>query len=104
MAFTKRELSPRPEPKRAELDVSGPDSLRTTSNQLRVMLNPAGCDLVKEKDIVVDRKMASPFHSVSVNLKAMLNLLMVFNEEAFAYCWSVARANTGITRWKYCFG
>ncbi|KAJ6935365.1 hypothetical protein NC652_010396 [Populus alba x Populus x berolinensis] len=45
MAFTKRELSPRPEPKRAELDVSGPDSLRTTSNQLRVMLNPAGCDL-----------------------------------------------------------
>ncbi|KAL3596333.1 hypothetical protein D5086_007970 [Populus alba] len=45
MAFTKRELSPRPESKRAELDVSGPDSLRTTSNQLRVMLNPAGCDL-----------------------------------------------------------
>ncbi|KAL9392595.1 hypothetical protein Peur_016515 [Populus x canadensis] len=45
MAFTKRELSPRPESKRAELDVSGPDSLRSTSNQLRVMLNPAGCDL-----------------------------------------------------------
>ncbi|KAH8511967.1 hypothetical protein H0E87_009237 [Populus deltoides] len=45
MAFTKRELSPRPESKRAELDASGPDSLRSTSNQLRVMLNPAGCDL-----------------------------------------------------------
>jgi hypothetical protein len=25
---------------------------------------------------VVDRKMASPFHSVRVNLKAMLNLLV----------------------------
>ncbi|KAJ6925732.1 hypothetical protein NC651_010220 [Populus alba x Populus x berolinensis] len=94
MAFTKRELSPLPESKRAELDVSGPDSLRSTSNQLRLMLNPAGCDLVKEKDIVVDSKMASPFHSVC----------MFFNEEAIAYCWSVARANAGITRWKYFFG
>ncbi|KAI4296618.1 hypothetical protein L6164_036564 [Bauhinia variegata] len=51
----------------------------------RVVLNPADCDL--------------DFNIGSVGLVGS-----ALYEKGFAYCWSGARANVGITGGKYCFG
>ncbi|XP_028202218.1 heterogeneous nuclear ribonucleoprotein U-like protein 1 isoform X2 [Glycine soja] len=53
-------------------------------SSLRVFLNPADCDL--------------DFH-IDGNGHVGYGL----HEEGFAYCWSGARANVGITRGRYCF-
>ncbi|CDO99634.1 unnamed protein product [Coffea canephora] len=51
----------------------------------RVLLNPADCDI--DFNIEEDGLRGSALY-----------------EEGFAYCWSGARANVGITGGKYCFG
>ncbi|KAG7964128.1 hypothetical protein I3843_09G153100 [Carya illinoinensis] len=51
----------------------------------RVVLNPADCNL--DFNIVGNGLQGSALH-----------------EQGFAYCWSGARGNVGITRGKYCFG
>ncbi|CAK7350718.1 unnamed protein product [Dovyalis caffra] len=80
----KLELPPEPEFQKAEIDATEPDSPKSTSSQLRVTLNPTDCSL--DFDIEQDGLQGSGLH-----------------EEGFAYCWSGARANVGITGGKYCF-
>ncbi|CAL5409752.1 unnamed protein product [Camellia sinensis] len=89
MESTKREL-PRPdssdEPvvaKKAKL-VEAESSDPPKPHQ-RVLLNPADCDL--DFNIEGNGLQGSALH-----------------EKGFAYCWSGARANVGITGGKYCFG
>lgn len=75
--------------KKAKLDVPGvhvrPVSPPPTGPLPRVALNPADCDV--DFDIGLNGLQGSALH-----------------ENGFAYCWSGARANVGITGGKYCFG
>lgn len=89
MESTKREL-PRPdssdEPvvaKKAKLFEA--ESSDPPKPHQRVLLNPADCDL--DFNIEGNGLQGSALH-----------------EKGFAYCWSGARANVGITGGKYCFG
>lgn len=52
---------------------------------VRVVLNPADCDL-------------------DINIKEDGLLASALHEQGFAYCWSGARANVGVIGGKYCFG
>ncbi|XP_014517726.2 heterogeneous nuclear ribonucleoprotein U-like protein 1 isoform X1 [Vigna radiata var. radiata] len=63
---------------------SAPES-DVSASTLRVILNPADCDL----DFNID-------HNGLVGYG--------LHQDGFAYCWSGARANVGIIRGKYCFG
>ncbi|KAK7246591.1 hypothetical protein RIF29_41460 [Crotalaria pallida] len=54
-------------------------------SSLQVLLNPADCDL-------------------DFNIEGNGLVGYGLYEEGFAYCWSGARANVGITRGRYCFG
>ncbi|XP_021662568.2 uncharacterized protein LOC110651516 isoform X3 [Hevea brasiliensis] len=92
MASTKREFQPedepeseQPESKRIRSDADGLDSPKTQPCRNSVVLNHADCNL--DFDIGNDGLKGSALH-----------------EEGFAYCWSGARANFGITGGKYCFG
>ncbi|KAJ9566562.1 hypothetical protein OSB04_002528 [Centaurea solstitialis] len=58
----------------------------------RVVLNPADCDLGRSFDLLPD------FNVEGNGLKGS-----ALYEHGFAYCWSGARANIGITGGKYCF-
>ncbi|XP_059659752.1 uncharacterized protein LOC132306387 [Cornus florida] len=83
MASTKRELpkaeSGEPETKKTKFD-------KTESKAKTVVeLNPADCDL--DFNVEGNGLQGSALH-----------------EQGFAYCWSGARANVGITGGKYCFG
>ncbi|KAH6776051.1 hypothetical protein C2S52_013612 [Perilla frutescens var. hirtella] len=86
MASVKRELPLSDEQllKKARIAESEP-SLSAVDSNTRVVLNPADCDI--DFNIERDGLLGSALH-----------------EEGFAYCWSGARANIGITRGKYCFG
>ncbi|KAI3466638.1 hypothetical protein Pfo_023301 [Paulownia fortunei] len=86
MASTKREspLSDEPQIKKARAAESEPSQSAASSN-LRVVVNPADCDI--DFNVEGDGLQGSALY-----------------EEGFAYCWSGARANIGITRGKYCFG
>ncbi|XP_068497042.1 uncharacterized protein [Phaseolus vulgaris] len=86
MASTKRRLE---EEENAHLlskkvRESAPES-DVSASTLRVILNPADCDL----DFNIDRCGLAGYG---------------LHGEGFAYCWSGARANVGIIRGKYCFG
>ncbi|TKY71625.1 Heterogeneous nuclear ribonucleoprotein U protein 1 [Spatholobus suberectus] len=54
-------------------------------SSLRVLLNPADCDL-----------------DFNIDCNGLVGYGL--HEEGFAYCWSGARANMGITGGRYCFG
>ncbi|XP_011087023.2 heterogeneous nuclear ribonucleoprotein U-like protein 1 [Sesamum indicum] len=86
MASTKRELpfsdeSKLKKPRVAELERFQSPAMAN----LRVVLNPADCDI--DFNVGRDGLQGSALY-----------------EEGFAYCWSGARANIGVTRGKYCFG
>ncbi|KAL6544783.1 hypothetical protein OROMI_023645 [Orobanche minor] len=87
MASTKRELPFDDEfqLKRARVEERAPSSSSAANSNLRVVLNPADCDI--DFNVEGDGLRGSALY-----------------EEGFAYCWSGARANIGITRGKYCFG
>ncbi|KAG8635334.1 hypothetical protein MANES_16G020600v8 [Manihot esculenta] len=92
MASSKREFAreddaqpEQPESKRIRSDADGSDSPKIQPCRNSVVLNPADCNL--DFDIGDDGLKGSALH-----------------EEGFAYCWSGARANFGITGGKYCFG
>ncbi|KAL3851272.1 hypothetical protein ACJIZ3_013154 [Penstemon smallii] len=75
-----------------ELPLSGESQFKkakvaesVANSNLRVILNPADCDI-----------------DFNVEGKGLQGSALY--EEGFAYCWSGARANTGITRGKYYFG
>ncbi|KAK4421260.1 Heterogeneous nuclear ribonucleoprotein U-like protein 1 [Sesamum alatum] len=86
MASTKRELPFSDEPQLKKPRVAELERLQSAAiTNLRVVLNPADCDI----DFNVGRD--------GLQGSALC-------EEGFAYCWSGARANIGITRGKYCFG
>ncbi|KAL3615046.1 hypothetical protein CASFOL_040707 [Castilleja foliolosa] len=87
MASAKRELpfSGEAQLKRAKVDEWEPSSSSAAGSNLRVVLNPADCDI--DFNVEGDGLRGSALY-----------------EEGFAYCWSGARANIGITRGKYCFG
>ncbi|GFZ06259.1 hypothetical protein Acr_18g0004290 [Actinidia rufa] len=61
-----------------------PEAKKSKATQ-RVVLNPADCDL----DFNIEGNGLQGF---------------ALHEQGFAYCWSGARANVGISRGKYCFG
>ncbi|XP_009758277.1 uncharacterized protein [Nicotiana sylvestris] len=84
MASAKREscVSDEPEAKKAKVE-EGPSQLPVSTP--RVVLNPADCDL--------------DFNVEGNGLQGS-----ALYEQGFAYCWSGARANMGITGGKYCFG
>ncbi|KAK6154688.1 hypothetical protein DH2020_008936 [Rehmannia glutinosa] len=86
MASTKRELpfSDEFQFKKAKVAEWEPSPSAVSSNT-RVVLNPADCDI--DFNVEGDGLRGSALY-----------------EEGFAYCWSGARANIGITRGKYCFG
>lgn len=86
MAFVKRELPLCNEPllKKSRTAESEPSPSAVDFNP-RVVLNPADCDI-----------------DFNVGRDGLLGSALY--EEGFAYCWSGARANTGIIRGKYCFG
>ncbi|KAK4386629.1 Heterogeneous nuclear ribonucleoprotein U-like protein 1 [Sesamum angolense] len=86
MASTKRELPFSDEtqlkkPRVAELERFQSPAIAN----MRVLLNPADCDI--DFNVGRDGLQGSALY-----------------EEGFAYCWSGARANIGVTRGKYCFG
>ncbi|GFQ02319.1 heterogeneous nuclear ribonucleoprotein u-like protein 1 [Phtheirospermum japonicum] len=87
MASTKREFpfSDEFQLKKAKVDEWEPSSSSGAGSNLRVVLNPADCDI--DFNVEGDGLRGSALY-----------------EEGFAYCWSGARANIGITRGKYCFG
>ncbi|PIN05194.1 hypothetical protein CDL12_22271 [Handroanthus impetiginosus] len=85
MASMKRELLYSDERQLKKVRVAEPEPSQAVSYDTRVVLNPADCDI----DFNVER--------------GGLQGLALY-EEGFAYCWSGARANVGITRGKYCFG
>ncbi|PSS04752.1 Heterogeneous nuclear ribonucleoprotein U-like protein [Actinidia chinensis var. chinensis] len=76
MASMKREL--------ANPNSDEPEVKKSKTTQ-RVVLNPADCDL----DFNIEGNGLQGF---------------ALHEQGFAYCWSGARANVGISRGKYCFG
>ncbi|XP_038689144.1 heterogeneous nuclear ribonucleoprotein U-like protein 1 isoform X2 [Tripterygium wilfordii] len=88
MASLKRELSIGDEPASKKSKIHGDggasDSAKPNSEKQRVVLNPADCNL--DFDIEENGCKGSALH-----------------EQGFAYCWSGARANIGITGGKYCF-
>ncbi|KAL0407338.1 UNVERIFIED_CONTAM: Heterogeneous nuclear ribonucleoprotein U-like protein 1 [Sesamum latifolium] len=85
MASMKRELPSSDEPQVKKPRVAELERFQSPAiANLRVVLNPADCDI----DFNVGRD----------GLQGSLY------EEGFAYCWSGARANIGVTRGKYCFG
>ncbi|KAL2341957.1 hypothetical protein Fmac_009897 [Flemingia macrophylla] len=64
------------------------DNRRSSSKKpkhCRVFLNPADCDL-----------------DFNIDCNGVVGYGL--HEEGFAYCWSGARANMGITKGRYCFG
>ncbi|KAL0300756.1 UNVERIFIED_CONTAM: Heterogeneous nuclear ribonucleoprotein U-like protein 1 [Sesamum radiatum] len=86
MASTKRELlfsdeTQLKKPRVAELERFQSPAIAN----MRVLLNPADCDI--DFNVGRDGLQGSALY-----------------EEGFAYCWSGARANIGVTRGKYCFG
>ncbi|KAK9267331.1 hypothetical protein L1049_009755 [Liquidambar formosana] len=83
MASTKHERPKADEPETKKAKVAIADSSEAKAKQ-RVVLNPADCDL--DFDVEGDGLQGYALH-----------------KEGFAYCWSGARANVGITRGKYCF-
>eukprot|EP00261_Vitis_vinifera_P016804 XP_010646145.1 PREDICTED: heterogeneous nuclear ribonucleoprotein U-like protein 1 isoform X3 [Vitis vinifera] len=84
MASIKRQLSEPEEPESKKPKAVLSDSPEHKTKQ-RVVLNPADCDL--DFNIVGDGLQGSALH-----------------DHGFAYCWSGARGNVGITGGKYCFG
>lgn len=84
MASIKRQLSEPEEPESKKPKAALSDSPEHKTKQ-RVVLNPADCDL--DFNIVGDGLQGSALH-----------------DHGFAYCWSGARGNVGITGGKYCFG
>ncbi|KDP20883.1 hypothetical protein JCGZ_21354 [Jatropha curcas] len=80
MASAKRELQPQ-----GESEPEQPESKKARSYRKRVVLNPADCNL----DFNIENDGVKGF---------------ALHEGGFAYCWSGARANVGITAGKYCFG
>ncbi|KAF7149900.1 hypothetical protein RHSIM_Rhsim02G0119600 [Rhododendron simsii] len=89
MESTKREPpvndSVEPETKKAKNVSDTAESSAQPKSHPRVVLNPADCDL--DFDIEASGLEGSGLH-----------------EQGFAYCWTGARANVGITGGKYCFG
>ncbi|KAJ4980873.1 hypothetical protein NE237_031710 [Protea cynaroides] len=84
MASTKHEPPKAAEPESKRVKLSVPDSSPSEAKQ-RVVLNPADCNL--------------DFNVEGNGLQGH-----ALYEKGFAYCWSGARANLGITGGKYCFG
>ncbi|XP_043694287.1 heterogeneous nuclear ribonucleoprotein U-like protein 1 isoform X2 [Telopea speciosissima] len=84
MASTKHEPPNAEEPKSKRAKLSVPNSSPSEAKQ-RVVLNPADCNL--DFDVEGNGLQGHALH-----------------EQGFAYCWSGARANVGITGGKYCFG
>ncbi|CAK9144092.1 unnamed protein product [Ilex paraguariensis] len=85
MASNKRELPISNEPEGKKAKVSDAEPSEPSKSAQRVVLNPADCDL--DFNVEVNGLQGSALH-----------------EQGFAYCWSGARANVGITGGKYCFG
>ncbi|KAJ4703369.1 heterogeneous nuclear ribonucleoprotein U-like protein 1 [Melia azedarach] len=91
MSSSKRELPEGDEPelepkaKKAKVDDATLDASGPSLQKQRVVLNPADCNL--DFGIEDNGLQGSGLH-----------------QEGFAYCWSGARANVGITGGKYCFG
>ncbi|CAA0837168.1 Unknown protein [Striga hermonthica] len=87
MASAKRELPLYDDSqlKKPRVSESVPSSSSAPDSNLRVVLNPADCDI-----------------DFTVEGNGLLGSALY--EEGFAYCWSGARANIGIRGGKYCFG
>ncbi|XP_057961572.1 uncharacterized protein LOC131153342 isoform X2 [Malania oleifera] len=85
MASAKREPSKADEPAAKKVKVAvAADSSEPKAKHQRVLLNPADCNL--------------DFNIEDGGLRGF-----GLYEQGFAYCWSGARANVGITGGKYCF-
>ncbi|KAL0310677.1 UNVERIFIED_CONTAM: Heterogeneous nuclear ribonucleoprotein U-like protein 1 [Sesamum angustifolium] len=86
MASTKRELPFSDETQLKKSRVAELERFQSPAiANMRVLLNPADCDI--DFNVGRDGLQGSALY-----------------EEGFAYCWSGARANIGVTRGKYCFG